>query len=428
MMPYFIAFALLIATIFGMPLFAVILAIAMFGFATAGIDLSVIAIEIYRIADTPLLLALPLFTLAGYVMAESRTSERLVRLTQAVLGWMPGGLVIVSLVACAVFTAFTGASGVTIVALGALLLPALKQAAHGEKFSLGLVTTSGSLGLLLPPSVPLVLFGIISQQLSLGVSVTVEDLFKAGLLPGLLMIVLLAGWSLWSIRNRPVPRTSFSLREAASALRSAFWEIPLPLFILIGVYSGFLAISEAAAVAALYVIVVEVFVYKEIRLAQLPGIFQKSMMVCGGILLIIGVSLASTNYLIDAQVPMKLFDLIQQYVDNRLVFLILLNILLLVLGAILDIFSALVIMVPLILPVAFQYGIDPVHFGIIFLANMQIGYLTPPVGMNLFIASYRFKLPVDIIYRSALPFMLVLLAALLVITYWPGLSLMLLSR
>ncbi len=428
MMPYVVALALFTATAFGMPLFAVILAVAMIGFASGGIDLSVIAIEIYRLADTPLLLALPLFTLAGYVMAESRTSERLVRLTQAILGWMPAGLVIVSLVACAIFTAFTGASGVTIVAMGALLLPALKQAKYGERFSLGLVTTSGSLGLLLPPSIPLVLYGIITQQLSLGIDVSVEDLFRAGLLPGLLMIVLLAAWSVWAIRKSPVPQSSFSLREAIGALRGAFWEIPLPVFILIGVYSGFLAISEAAAVAALYVIVVEVFVYKEIKLAQLPAIMQRSMVVCGGILLIIGVSLASTNYLIDAEIPMKLFELIQAHVDNRLVFLILLNLLLLLLGAILDIFSALVIMVPLILPVAFQYGIDPVHFGIIFLANMQIGYFTPPVGMNLFIASYRFKLSIDIIYRSTLPFMLILLAALLVITYWPGLSLMLLNR
>ena len=428
MTEYLIVFGLLLAAAFGMPLFAVILSVAMLGFAAAGIDLSVIAIEIYRIADTPLLLALPLFTLAGYVMAESRTSERLVKLTQTILGWMPAGLVIVSLVACAIFTAFTGASGVTIVAMGALLLPALQQANYGEKFSLGLVTTSGSLGLLLPPSVPLVLYGIITQQLSLDIDIKIGDLFRAGLLPGLLMILLLIAWSLWATRNCEIPRTAFSAKAALQALREAFWEIPLPIFILIGVYSGFLAISEAAAVAALYVIVVEVYVYREIKLSQLPEIIQRSMVVCGGILLIIGVSLASTNYLIDAEIPMKLFDFIQQHISNKLVFLILLNLLLLLLGAILDIFSALVIMVPLILPVAFRYGIDPVHFGIIFLANMQIGYFTPPVGMNLFIASYRFKLPVDTIYRSTLPFMLILLAALLVITYWPGLSLMLLNR
>jgi tripartite ATP-independent transporter DctM subunit len=409
-----------------MPLFAVILAVAIFGFFYLQIDLSVIAIEIYRIANTPLLMALPLFTLAGYVMAESQTSQRLVRLTQVFLGWMPGGLAIVSLVACAIFTAFTGASGVTIVALGALLFPALTKASYGEKFSLGLVTTSGSLGLLLPPSVPLVLYGIIAQQMSIGAEIKIDDLFRAGILPGMLMIILLVVWCLWAIRRNPIARTNFSGREAFSALRAAFWEIPLPLFILAGVYGGFLAISEAAAVAAIYVIVVEVFVYREIKLVQLPGIMRKAMVVCGGILLVIGVSLASTNFLIDAEIPMKLFTLIQTYVENKYVFLILLNLLLLVLGAILDIFSALVIMVPLILPVAIGYGIDPIHLGIIFLANMQIGYFTPPVGMNLFIASYRFKLPVADIYRSTLPFMMVLLIALLVITYWPALSLLLL--
>lgn len=425
---YVLALALIILSIMGMPLFAIILAVAMSGFLFQGVDLSVIAIELYRLTDTPLLMALPLFTLAGYIMAESQTSRRLVRLTGAFLGWMPGGLGIVSLVTCAVFTAFTGASGVTIVALGALLYPALKKTAYGKDFSLGLVTTSGSLGLLLPPSVPLVLYGIIAQQMNVGVEVKVSDLFLAGMLPGVLMIVLLALWSLWSIRKNPIPRAAFSVKEALAALREAFWEIPLPFFILTGVYGGFLAISEAAAMTAIYVIVVEVFIYKEVKITQLPDVIRKSMVVCGGILLIIGVSLASTNYLIDAEVPMRLFAWIQAHVHSKFTFLILLNILLLLLGAILDIFSALVIMVPLILPVAVGYGIDPVHLGIIFLANMQIGYLTPPVGMNLFIASYRFQLPVAEIYRATIPFMIVLLLALVVITYWPGLSLMLLSR
>ena len=425
---YVIALTLIILGVMGMPLFAIILAVAMTGFYFQGIDLSVIAIEIYRLADTPLLMALPLFTLAGYIMAESRTSQRLVNLTEAFLGWVPGGLGIVSLFTCAIFTAFTGASGVTIVALGALLYPALKNTSYGKNFSLGLVTTSGSLGLLLPPSVPLVLYGIIAQQLNLGVEIKISDLFLAGLLPGLLMIVLLALWSLWSIRGRPIPRASFSGKKALASLREAFWEIPLPFFVLFGVYGGFLAISEAAAVTAIYVIVVEVFIYKEVKISQLAAIIQKSMVVCGGILLIIGVSLASTNYLIDAEIPMRLFTLIQAHVHNKYVFLILLNVLLLILGAILDIFSALVIMVPLILPVAVGYGIDPVHLGIIFLANMQIGYLTPPVGMNLFISSYRFQLPVAEIYRATIPFMLVLLLALVAITYWPDLSLVFLNR
>ena len=414
---------LLILAIMGAPLFAVLLAVALAGFYFQGIDLSAVAIEIYRLADMPLLLALPFFAFAGYVVARSQTSRRLVRLTQVFLGWMPGGLAIVALVACALFTAFTGASGVTIVALGALLYPALIQDGYQERFSLGLVTSSGSLGLLFPPSVPLILYGVVAQQLGVGPVFAIEDLFWAGLLPGLLMIVLLAGWSLWTNRHKTRPTERFSVAVAAAAIREAIWEIPLPFFLIGGIYGGFLAISEAAVITAVYVVVVEVFVYREIGLGELPAIMRDAMVMVGGILLILGVSLAFTNYLIDAEVPTRLFDLIQQHVQEKIVFLILLNLLLLLLGAILDIFSALVIMVPLILPVAVSYGVNPVHLGIIFLANMQIGYFTPPVGMNLFIASYRFEKTVTTLYRSTIPFMLVLFVTVLMITYWPQLSL-----
>ena len=428
MIPYISALILILLAILGTPLFVVILAVAMLGFHYQGVNLSVIAIEIYRIADTPVLLALPLFTFAGYLLGESRTSQRLVRLTRAFLGWMPGGLAIVAFVACAFFTAFTGASGVTIVALGALLYPALTEAGYRDKFSIGLVTSSGSLGLLLPPSLPLILYGIIAQQMDIGANVAISDLFLAGILPALLMVLMLSLWSLWENRRNPTPINSFSAKEAGAALREAIWEIPLPVFVLGGIYGGFFAISEAAAVTAMYVLAVEVFIYKEIKLSQLPSIMRESMVMVGGILLILGVALASTNFLIDAEVPMHLFNLIQAHVTNKIVFLILLNILLLILGAILDIFSALVIMIPIILPVAVNYGIDPVHLGIIFLANMQIGYFTPPVGMNLFIASYRFNKSITELYQAAIPFMFVLLIAVLIITYWPALSLVFLHR
>ena len=428
MIPYISALILILLAILGTPLFVVILAVAMLGFHYQGVHLSVIAIEIFRIADTPVLLALPLFTFAGYILGESRTSQRLVRLTRAFLGWMPGGLAIVAFVACAFFTAFTGASGVTIVALGALLYPALTEAGYRDKFSIGLVTSSGSLGLLLPPSLPLILYGIIAQQMDIGANVAISDLFLAGILPALLMVLMLSLWSLWENRRNPMPLNSFSAKEAVAALREAVWEIPLPVFVLGGIYGGFFAISEAAAVTAMYVLVVEVFIYKEIKLSQLPSIMRESMVMVGGILLILGVALASTNFLIDAEVPMHLFNLIQAHVTSKIVFLILLNILLLILGAILDIFSALVIMIPIILPVAVNYGIDPVHLGIIFLANMQIGYFTPPVGMNLFIASYRFNKSITELYQAAIPFMIVLLIAVLIITYWPALSLVFLQR
>ncbi|MCP4024258.1 MAG: TRAP transporter large permease subunit [Desulfobacteraceae bacterium] len=424
-MIYLLICILILLAFLGAPLFTIIIAGAMAGFYLNEVDLSVMAIELYRIADTPLLLALPLFTFAGYMLGESNTSQRLVRLTQALFGWMPGGLAIVAFIVCAVFTAFTGASGVTIVALGALLYPALKQAGYKEKFSLGLVTTSGSLGLLLPPSLPLILYGVIAQQMNGGPELTIENLFIAGIFPALLMIALLSSWSIWANRKDPLPLTPFSIKNAMTAIRETIWEIPLPIFVFIGIYSGYFAVSEAAAVTAMYVLVVEVFIYKEIKLNALAKIIRDSMVMVGGILLILGVSLAFTNFLIDIEAPMKLFNLCQKFVTSKLIFLILLNIFLLVLGAMLDIFSAIVIMVPLMLPVALQYGVHPVHLGIIFLANMQIGYFTPPVGMNLFIAGYRFNKPIMDIYKATIPFMLVLLLAVLIITYWPSLSLFL---
>ncbi len=407
----------------GTPLFAVILAATMLGFYTADVEFTIIAAELYRIAETPLLVALPLFTFAGYVLSESNTSERLLRLTQVFFGWLPAGLAIVSLVLCAVFTAFTGASGITIVALGALLLPALIKEGYPEKFSLGLVTTTGSLGLLLPPSIPLILYGIIVQQMDIDQKFTLTELFMAGLLPALLMILMLAVWAGWSTRQLPLQKTPFSLSEAVAAMKDAIWELPLPVFIGGGIFGGFLAVSEVAAVTALYVVLVEFFIYKEIKLKRLFTVITTSMQVVGGILLILGVSLAFTNYLVDAQVPMHLFDWVKTNIDSKLTFLILLNIFLLVLGAILDIFSALVIVVPLIVPIALNYGVHPIHLGVIFLANMQIGYFTPPVGMNLFIASYRFNKPISQLYQATIPFMLILLLAVIIITYVPWLSL-----
>jgi len=412
----------------GTPLFIVILAAAMLGFYLADIPLMVIAIEIYRLIDTPLLLALPLFTFAGYLLAESQLSSRLVRLTQVFLGWMPGGLAVVSFVTCAFFTAFTGASGVTIVAVGALLFPALVEAGYKEKFSLGLVTTSGSLGLLLAPSLPLILYGVIVQQMDIPNPFTIQELFLAGILPALLMIVLLTFYSLWSNRDVEIVKGEFSKADAISAIKDARWEIPMPFIVLGGIYSGFFAVSEAAAVTAFYVLVVEVFIHREVSIRALPGVIRGAMTMVGGILLILGVSLAFTNYLIDAEIPQLLFDWISTYVSDKITFLILLNIVLLILGALLDIFSALVIMIPLIVPVALRFGIDPVHLGIIFLANMQIGYFTPPIGMNLFIASYRFDRPITELYRATIPFMFVLLFALIVITYVPEVSLAFLDR
>lgn len=411
----------------GAPLFAVILAGAMLGFFHQQIDLAVITIEFYRLAEMQVLLAIPLFTFAGYLLGESNAPRRLVRMTNAVLGWMPGGLAIVSLFVCAFFTSMTGATGVTIVAMGALLFPALKQAGYPDSFTLGLLTTSGSLGLLFAPSLPLILYGVLAQQLGIGPPIQIEHLFIAGVLPGLLMMALLGGYSMWVARRLDHALQPFAWRELGAAVREAKWEIPLPIVVLGGIYGGFFAPSEAAAVTALYVFIVEVLIQREIPLKKLPAVMRESMVLVGAILIIVGVSMASSNYMIDAEVPSQIFDFIKAHVESKWAFLVLLNIFLLVMGSVLELYPALVLGVPLVLPIAYGYGIDPVHLGIVFLTNMQIGFFLPPIGMSLVIASYRFNRPILELCRAALPFFGLLIVALLIITYWPSLSLALLG-
>ena len=411
-----LSLTLLVLAVLGAPLFSIIAASAMIGLRGEDTDLMNVALDILGIAELPFLVASPLFTFAGYLLSESQAPKRLVRMTSSLLGWMPGGLAVVSLAACAFFTAFTGGSGVTIIALGAILYPALQQDGYAEKFNLGLVTSSGSLGLLFAPSLPIILYGVVSE-------VPIDKLFLAGIVPGMLMLVMLSAYSMWVNRGIRKPLSSFSGREIVAAIRESIWEIPLPFVVLGGIYSGFLMVSEAAAITALYVFIVEVVVHREISWRELPRIMRSSMVLVGGILIILGVSMASTNYMISAGIPQMLLEWVSNIVSSQTTFLLLLLLFLLVLGAILDIFSAIVLVVPLILPIAAGFDVHPVHLGIVFLAAMELGYLTPPVGLNLFISSYRFEQPILHVYAATFPFLMILLVSVILIAFWPGLSL-----
>lgn len=419
-MTWLVVFGIVAAALFGAPLFSIFGIAALVCFYNSGIDSQAIIIAMSRLVSAPILVAIPLFTFAGYTMAESKTPERLVRLAQACVGWMPGGLAIVTLLACAFFTAFTGASGVTIIALGGLLYPILLKRGFSEKFSLGLVTTCGSLGLLFPPSLPLILYGLVAK-------VDVDKLFIAGLLPGFLLVVLLAAYSIYQTAES-VEQIPFRWREVVKAARAAIWEIPLPILILVGIYGGYTTAAESAAVAAFYVLIVEVFVYHDLKIKKdVPRVMKESMVLVGGILIILAVALGFTDFLIDEQVPMKIFEWIRQYIHSKVTFLVLLNLFLLIVGMLMDIFSATIVVVPLILPIATSFGVNPFHLGIIFLTNLEIGYLTPPVGLNLYLSSYRFKKPIMKIVKDVIPFILILLLGLIMITYVPGLSLWLLE-
>ena len=412
--------AILLLILFGAPIFAVISGLALFLLFSSQIDSSAMIIEMYRIATTPILVAIPLFTFAGYLLSESGAPKRLIRLSDAILGWLPGGLSIIALFACAIFTALTGATGLTIIALGGILFPAMVQGRYPERFSLGLLTTSGTLGLLFPPSLPLIIYAIVAK-------VGIDQLFLAGILPGVLLVVLLSAFSVQKAIFSEIPRTKFNPSEVFKALREMIWELPLPVVVLGGIYSGYFVVSEAAAITAAYVLLIEVVIYRDIKWKELPQIMRKSMVLVGGILIILGAALGLTNYLIDQEIPMRMLDFFKAHITSPFVFLVVLNLFLLAVGCVMGIFSALTVVIPLITPIAHAYGIHPIHLGIIFLTNLEIGASIPPLGINLFISSIRFEKPVLRLYLASLPFIAILLIGLAIITYVPWFSLALLK-
>jgi len=406
------------------PLFTVIIGISMVCLYAIDLDfmaLQTILIEINRLASMPVLVALPLFTFTGCLLTETNAPRRIMNFIQAFAGWLPGGLAISALCSCALFTALTGASGVTIVALGGILYPILLEKNYGSKFSLGLLTTSGSRGLLFPPSLPIILYGVVAQ-------VDIGLIFKAALVPGLFIILVLALYIVWHEWRKPIeaasPRTPVSFPRVKQAFREGMWDWPILLIILGGVYGGFVTIAEVSALVLVYVLIVECFILKEVSFfRQLPKVVIESAILSGAIIIILGAALGLTGYLVDEQIPDKILEFLTSLTENRYVFLAGLNLFLLVVGCMMDIFSAIVIVVPIMIPVALTYGIDPIHLCIIFLVNLEIGYSTPPVGINLFIASLKFEKPVTTLYRASVPWLILLLLLLAVVTYVPTLSL-----
>ncbi len=439
---------ILASTLLGGPIFAALGGAAVFLFLTDWVPLAAIPAESYRLAVSPTLAAIPLFTLTGFLLAEGGASERLLRVFRALFGWAPGSTAVVCAVVCAFFTVFTGGSGVTILALGGVLFAALSADGYRERFSLGLLTSSGSLGLLLPPALPLILFGIVAE-------VPIEDLFIGGLLPGLLLIALIAAWGVReglrvgagatpiaakggealaepspSERLPPVLRRWLPPRviEMVLAVWGGKWELLLPFVILGAFFSGYATLVETAALAALYAFVVQCLVHRDVKLGKpLLAVFRQCAVLVGGVLIILVVAMGLTSWLVDAQAAQVLVDLVQNNIESKIVFLLALNVFLLLVGCLMDIFSATVVVVPLIIPLGLAFGVDPIHLGIIFVANLELGYLTPPVGLNLFLASYRFERPLLAVYRAAVPALVILGFGVLLITYVPGLTLGLLE-
>lgn len=406
---------LLIAAIFGSPVFAILGGLALILFWGDGLPIASITLDHYRLVVNPSLPMIPLFTLAGYFLAEGGAPRRLVRVCNALFGGLRGGAALVTVVACVFFTSFSGASGVTIIALGGMLMPLLLGSGYSSKAALGLLTSAGSLGGLLPPGLPLVLYAIIAK-------VSIEDMFLAGIMPGLLMVALVAAWGLRQAPRQSV-RRGFNAREARAALWDAKWELALPVVAFAGLFSGLATPVEAAALTAVYAFVVEVLIHRDLGLRRdVPRVMVQAGLLVGGILLILGVALGLTNYLVDAQIPERAVDWVTGALHSRWLFLLALNLFLLVAGCFLDIFSATVVLVPILLPLAAAFGVDPVHLGIIFLANLELGYLTPPVGMNLFFAAYRFGKPLPEVFRAVLPPLCVLAAGVLLITFVPWLT------
>ncbi len=412
----------LAALILGTPVFVAMAAFALFFFFRDGIPVAAVSAEVYRLISSPTLPAIPLLTATGYVLAESNASLRLLRFFKSILGWMPGGLALIVIAVCALFTAFTGGSGITVIAIGGLVYPMLREDGYPEGFSLGLVTSAGSLGLLFPPSLPVILYSVVAGTRDQ--SVPADALFIAGLVPGVLMIAMVAAYAVQRGVALRIPRQSFAPREMLAATWVAKWELVIPVAVVYLFLSGTASLVETAAAALVLAMFVECFITKDLHVFKtLPVALIKSSVLAGAVLILLSAAMGITSYIVDAQIPDTLVDWVQTHIESKWVFLLVLNLLLIVVGCLVDIFSAIVVLAPLIVPMATAFGVHPIHLGVIFLANLELGYLTPPVGLNLFLSASRFNTPLTALFRYVLPFLLLMVLSVLLITYVPDLSL-----
>ncbi|HEX9637506.1 MAG TPA: TRAP transporter large permease subunit [Acidobacteriota bacterium] len=413
---------ILAAVLLGAPVFVAMAALALLWFFSDGTPVAAVTAEVYRLISSPVLPAIPLLTGCGYVLAESGASTRLLRFFRALLGWMPGGLAVIVIVISAMFTTFTGGSGVTIIALGGLLYPMLREEGYPEGISLGLVTASASLGLLFPPSVPVVLYSVVAG--SRDQIIPADSLYLAGLVPGALMILLVAAFAVYQSRRLETQRHRFALGELGRSLWGAKWELSVPILVIVLFMSGFASMVETAAAALLYAIIIECFLTRDLKIFRsLPLALVKSAVLTGAILILLSAAMGTTSYMVDAQIPALLITWVKTHIHSPLVFLLALNILLLIVGCLVDIYSAIVVLAPLIVPMGVAFGIHPIHQAVIFLANLELGFLTPPVGLNLFLSSARFGKPLTRVYSDTFPFLVIMAISVLLITYLPDLSL-----
>ena len=372
-----------------------------------------------ELAEQPTMVAIPFFMIAGAIMSRGAIAQRLVDFANALFGWLPGGLALSTIAACMFFAAISGSSPVTVITIGAIMLPALAAQGYPEKLGLGLVTSAGSLGIIIPPSIPMIVYAIFAT--SAGQPTNIEDLFIAGIGPGILIGLLFGVYCM--LNSRGVKRERFEFRQVVTTFLDGLWALSLPVFILGGIYLGLFNATEASAISVVLALGIELLIHRSLTPDELPSILGETAVLMGSILIIVCVAFGFSEFMAIKQIPDAIVAWLASYELTPLTFVLLLNVLLLLVGCLMDIISAIILFVPLIAPIAGHLGFDPIHVGLIFIVNLEIGYLTPPLGLNLFVATTYFEKPFGLVIKAVAPFLILLVVGLGIVTYVPTVSL-----